>query len=113
MHRCSRTSATGSPQRSALGIGRTGGAGENSSGDFALAFSTGNRNAERGPVDFVPNEEIDPLFYATIEATEEAIVNALVERRDDDGAERHRARTASRSAHGSDRFIRTLNSART
>ena len=43
-----------------------------------LAFSTGNRDAERGPVDFVANEEIDPLFYATIEATEEAIVNALL-----------------------------------
>jgi D-aminopeptidase len=72
-HQCGRLS-----QRSALGIARTGGAGENSSGDFALAFSTGNRDAERGPVDFVPNNEIDPLFYATIEATEEAIVNALL-----------------------------------
>jgi D-aminopeptidase len=72
-HQCDRLA-----QRSALGIARTGGAGENSSGDFALAFSTGNRNPERGPVDFVPNDEIDPLFYATIEATEEAIVNALL-----------------------------------
>jgi len=72
-HQCERVA-----QRSALGIARTGGAGENSSGDLALAFSTGNRDAERGPVDFVPNEEIDPLFYATIEATEEAIVNALL-----------------------------------
>jgi D-aminopeptidase len=72
-HQCDRLA-----QRSALGIARTGGAGENSSGDFALAFSTGNRIPDRGPVDFVPNEEIDPLFYATIEATEEAIVNALL-----------------------------------
>jgi D-aminopeptidase len=72
-HQCERVA-----QRSALGIARTGGAGENSSGDLALAFSTGNRDAERGPVDFVANEEIDPLFYATIEATEEAIVNALL-----------------------------------
>jgi D-aminopeptidase len=72
-HQCDRIA-----QRSALGIARTGGAGENSSGDFALAFSTGNRGPERGPVDFVPNHEIDPLFYATIEATEEAIVNALI-----------------------------------
>jgi D-aminopeptidase len=72
-HQCERLA-----QRSALGIGRTGGAGENSSGDFALAFSTGNRTPERGPVDFVPNDEIDPLFYATIEATEESIVNALL-----------------------------------
>jgi len=72
-HQCARLA-----QRSALGIARTGGAGENSSGDIALAFATGNRNPEAGPLDVVPNEEIDPLFYATIEATEEAIVNALL-----------------------------------
>jgi D-aminopeptidase len=72
-HQCERVA-----QRSALGIARIGGAGENSSGDFALAFSTGNPAPERGPVDFVPNHEIDPVFYATIEATEEAIVNALL-----------------------------------
>ncbi len=72
-HQCERLA-----QRSALGIARMGGAGENSSGDFALAFSTGNQTPERGPVDFVPNDEIDPLFYATIEATEESIVNALL-----------------------------------
>jgi D-aminopeptidase len=72
-HQCARIA-----QRSALGIGRTGGAGENSSGDFALAFATGNRSPEAGPLDVVPNDDLDPLFYATIEATEEAIVNALV-----------------------------------
>jgi D-aminopeptidase len=72
-HQCARVA-----QRSALGIARTGGAGENSSGDLALTFATGNRNPEAGPLDVVPNEEIDPLFYATIEATEEAIVNALI-----------------------------------
>jgi D-aminopeptidase len=60
--------------RSMLGVGRTGGAGENSSGDFAVAFSTGpTRRLER-----LPNEELDPLFYAVIDATEEAIVNALL-----------------------------------
>jgi D-aminopeptidase len=72
-HQCERLA-----QRSALGIARTGGAGENSSGDFALAFATGNGTPEQGPLDVVPNDEIDPLFYATIEATEEAIVNALL-----------------------------------
>ena len=72
-HQCDRIS-----QRSALGIARVGGAGENSSGDIALAFSTGNPHPDRGPVEFVPNDEIDPLFYATIEATEEAIVNAMI-----------------------------------
>jgi D-aminopeptidase len=72
-HQCDRLA-----QRSALGIGRLGGAGENSSGDFALAFATGNRDPESGPLETVRNDEIDPLFYATIEATEEAILNALL-----------------------------------
>jgi len=74
-HQCRRLA-----QRAALGIARTGGAGENSSGDFALAFATGNRvtGGERTTIELVPNEQLDPLFYATIEATEEAIVNALL-----------------------------------
>jgi D-aminopeptidase len=72
-HQCARLA-----QRSALGIARTGGAGENSSGDFGLAFATGNRNPEQSPLELVPNDELDPLFYAAIEATEEAIVNALL-----------------------------------
>ena len=60
--------------RSMLGVGRTGGAGENSSGDFAVAFSTGPTRQ----LECLPNEELDPLFYAVIDATEEAIVNALL-----------------------------------
>ncbi len=74
-HQCRRLA-----QRAALGIARAGGAGENSSGDFALAFATGNRmtEGERATVELLPNEQLDPLFYATIEATEEAIVNALL-----------------------------------
>jgi D-aminopeptidase len=74
-HQCTRLA-----KRSALGIARTGGAGENSSGDFALAFATGNRlrNGESVSVEMLANERIDPLFIATIEATEEAIVNALL-----------------------------------
>ena len=47
-----------------------------------LAFSTGNRGLTAGSatidVQMLPNERIDPLFYAVIEATEEAIVNALL-----------------------------------
>ena len=76
-HQCERVA-----QRAALGIARTGGAGENSSGDLILAFATGNRGlgSADGPlrVDMLPNERMNTLFYATIEATEEAIVNALV-----------------------------------
>jgi D-aminopeptidase len=76
-------------QRAALGVGRVGGAGEHSSGDLILAFATGNRGLRpladhgiegAGPVAVraVPADMIDNLFYAAIEATEEAIVNALV-----------------------------------
>jgi D-aminopeptidase len=76
-------------QRAALGVGRVGGAGEHSSGDLILAFATGNRGLRpladhgiegAGPVAVraVPADLIDNLFYAAIEATEEAIVNALV-----------------------------------
>lgn len=74
-HQCARVA-----QRAALGIARTGGAGENSSGDFAVAFATGNTlGAEDLPsLRMLANERLDPLFLATIEATEEAIVNALL-----------------------------------
>ncbi len=76
-HQCGRLA-----QRCALGIARTGGAGENSSGDFVVAFATGNEGlaATGGSValTMLPNERIDGLFYAAIEATEEAIVNALL-----------------------------------
>ena len=75
-------------QRSALGVGRTGGAGENGSGDLMLAFATGNRGLRpladdgvaSGPVSLraAPAAALDGLFHAVIEATEEAIVNALV-----------------------------------
>jgi D-aminopeptidase len=75
-------------QRSSLGIGRVGGAGGNSSGDIMLAFSTANAGripnykapTTTGPtsVDTLPDEAITSLFWATIEATEEAILNALV-----------------------------------
>jgi D-aminopeptidase len=72
-HQCTRLA-----QRAALGIARTGGAGENFSGDLLLAFATGNElPSERVAV--YSNLNIDPLFHATIEATEEAIVNALLQ----------------------------------
>jgi len=71
----------GVAQRAALGIARTGGAGENSSGDLVLAWSTGNRvvaGADTHAVTMLANERLDELFYAAIDATEEAIVNALL-----------------------------------
>jgi D-aminopeptidase len=66
-------------KRASFGIARTGGAGERDSGDFALAFSTANRpgGAEVHSVQAVGGDAITPLYYAAIEATEQAIVNAL------------------------------------
>jgi len=68
--------------RPALGIGRMGGRGNNSSGDIFVAFSTANPGAagskENVRVETLPNDRINPLFAATIQATEEAILNALL-----------------------------------
>jgi D-aminopeptidase len=73
-HQCERVA-----QRAALGIARAGGAGENTSGDLLLAFAVGNRDPEKtGTATVLANDELNPLFYAAIEATEEAIVNALL-----------------------------------
>jgi D-aminopeptidase len=68
--------------RASLGVGRMGGKGENSSGDIFVAFSTANpgtagqKDASR--VEILPNDRINPLFYATVQATEEAILNAML-----------------------------------
>ncbi len=82
-HQCARLA-----QRAGLGVGRVGGTGAPSSGDLFLAFATGNRGlapAELegsgplvGDVRAVADFALRELFEATIEATEEAIVNALV-----------------------------------
>lgn len=65
-----------------LGIGIVGGRGENGSGDIFIAFSTGNPTAfQRSSftkLDELPNDFINPLFDATVQATEEAIINAMV-----------------------------------
>ena len=69
-------------RRVPIGIGRLGGLGGNSSGDIFIAFSTANSGvaARSGlqAVSMLPNDEINPLFAATVQATEEAILNALV-----------------------------------
>ncbi len=69
-------------RRVALAIGRMGGLGENSSGDIFLAFSTANRAIGRDDslvaLQMVPNALMNPLFEATVQATEESILNAMV-----------------------------------
>jgi D-aminopeptidase len=69
-------------------VARLGGAGENWSGDVFLAFATGNRDLPSGDygaeaphavsLAMVPNAWLDPLYDAVIEATEEAIVDAML-----------------------------------
>ncbi|MDA0986751.1 MAG: P1 family peptidase [Bacteroidetes bacterium] len=69
-------------KRVSIGIGIMGGRGENSSGDIFVAFSTANpeqsSSKEIANLKMLPNEKIGPFFRATVDATEEAIVNALV-----------------------------------
>lgn len=69
-------------KRGVVGLARVGGEGANSSGDLLLAFSTAQaREGESEGVRLVPmlaNDRITPLFEAVAQATEEAIVNALV-----------------------------------
>jgi D-aminopeptidase len=69
-------------QRAGLGLARVGGVGHNGSGDIFIAFATGNvlpldSAAVLTGLRMLPNEEIDPLFEAAIEAVEESILNAL------------------------------------
>ncbi len=81
--------------RAALGIGVAGGRGENSSGDLIVAFSTANPGASRdtGVVNprVLANAAMNPLFWATVQATEEAIVNAMVAARTMTGADGSRS----------------------
>jgi L-aminopeptidase/D-esterase-like protein len=76
-------------KRAALGIGRMGGIGGNSSGDIFVAFSTANPGADRPSgvtgVQMLSNAALDGLFAATIQATEESIMNAMVASRDMEG----------------------------
>lgn len=82
-HQCTRLA-----QRAGLGIARTGGVGEHTSGDLFLCFATGNRGMTPGelppgapatfPLTMLADAHITPLFDAVVEATEEAILNTLV-----------------------------------
>ena len=71
-------------RRAALGIGRTGTVGGDSSGDIFLAFSTANKQMlpDLSPIrqtfEFLNGEFIDPIYVGAVEATEEAIINAMI-----------------------------------
>lgn len=80
-------------RRVPLGLGRNGSISGNGSGDIFIAFSTAN--ADDGdatalvPASRVPNEALDPIFAATVQSTEEAIINAMVAARDMTGVDGH------------------------
>jgi L-aminopeptidase/D-esterase-like protein len=69
-------------RRVSMGLARTGSTAGNFSGDIFIAFSTANpgaaRPADLAAVTMLPNERLDPLFEAVVQATEESVLNALV-----------------------------------
>jgi D-aminopeptidase len=81
-------------RRAAMGLARNGSYAGNGSGDLFIAFSTANAGAVRidsaNNATYLGNELLNPLFLATVEATEEAIVNAMVAARDMSGQDGHR-----------------------
>ncbi|MBC8943675.1 P1 family peptidase [Xenorhabdus indica] len=68
-------------KRVSLGLAKVGGIARNTSGEIFIAFSTANNGAfsreEIKTVEILPNDKLDPLYEATINATEEAIINAM------------------------------------
>ena len=69
-------------KRVPLGLGRDGSYSGDGSGDIFIAFSTANAGADSStgirPLSMLPNDQINPIFLATVQATEEAVVNALI-----------------------------------
>jgi L-aminopeptidase/D-esterase-like protein len=69
-------------RRASLGLGRDGSFSGDGSGDIFVAFSTANPGAASNQgvrqLTMLPNEQLNPLFLATVQATEEAVVNAMV-----------------------------------
>ena len=82
-------------RRVSLGLARTGTISGNGSGDLFIAFSTANPNVA-GPdqithdVQTIPNDLMDPLFVGVVQATEEAVVNALIDNHSMTGRDNHR-----------------------
>ena len=89
-------------RRASLGLARTGSVSSNGSGDIFIAFSTANANAasaaETAQVAMLSNARIGAVFEATVQATEEAIVNALVAAETMTGVDGHRIEAISHDA---------------
>jgi D-aminopeptidase len=87
-------------RRVSLGLARTGTISGNGSGDLFIAFSTANPNATNPDqithqVQTIPNDLMDPIFAAVVEATEEAVINALVDNHSMIGRDNHRVEALS------------------
>jgi D-aminopeptidase len=81
-------------RRASMGLARLGSTSGNGSGDIFIAFSTANPrtaqpSGELATVSMLPNDAMGPIFEATVQATEEAIVNAMVGARDMTGVSGH------------------------
>ena len=89
-------------KRAGMGLARMGSFAGNGSGDIFLAFSTANAkamdSADVHATEFLDNGNLDPLFEATAQATEEAIVNAMVAARDMVGNDGHSAKALPQDA---------------
>lgn len=83
-------------RRVSLGLGRDGSISGNGSGDIFIAFSTANAGASATDhvvdLKMLPNDQIEPVFAATVQATEEAIINAMIAAETMTGIENHRVR---------------------
>jgi D-aminopeptidase len=82
-------------RRVSLGLARTGTISGNGSGDLFVAFSTANKNSwapdqVTHTVQTIPNDLMDPIFTGVVQATDEAVVNALVDNQTMTGADNHR-----------------------
>jgi D-aminopeptidase len=82
-------------RRASLGLARTGSISGNGSGDLFIAFSTANPNVANPDqithsIQTIPNDLLDPIFSGVVQATEEAIMNALVDNQTMTGANNHR-----------------------
>src|SRR4030095_5078301 len=82
-------------RRVSLGLARTGTVSGNGSGDLFIAFSTANAGAAdpdsiTHTVETIPNDRMDPIFTAVVQATEESVVNALIDNQSMLGRDNHR-----------------------
>jgi D-aminopeptidase len=81
-------------RRVSLGLARTGTISGNGSGDLFIAFSTANPKAQAPDqithsIETIPNDLLDPIFAGVVQATEEAVVNALIDNREMTGRDNH------------------------